>query len=348
MGFAAVVRMGYFNRSRSEVRATTVSTAITAVGKACALAHGVNPTKCEGSDKFLPRLQEMLDGWRKVDPPTTKMLPVEADVVEQLVQKSLSGCATEKEKAVADLSMIAFYYLLRVGEYTAKGNGQQDTNATQTQPFKMKDIAFFGTNSRGILYRIPANARDFDILNATNATMKLDNQKNGWKGVCVNHENNGDDVLCGVRALARRYLHIRRHTSDASTPLSTFFSGGVKFDVTEQDIREAIKLAAVACDYPGTRGTPINLINTHSLRIGGACALALAGYSDTQIQKMGRWRGATFKEYVRENLSNYAEGMSKAMKKVHGFVNIDTGTYTDVSARCVEMDYGMTISAAAA
>ena len=137
----------------------------------------------------------MLDGWRKVDPPTTKMLPVEADVVEQLVQKSLSGCATEKEKAVADLSMIAFYYLLRVGEYTAKGSGQQDTNATQTQPFKMKDIAFFGTNSRGILYRIPANARDFDILNATNATMKLDNQKNGWKGVCVNHENNGDDVL---------------------------------------------------------------------------------------------------------------------------------------------------------
>jgi hypothetical protein len=51
---------------------------------------------------------------------------------------------------------------------------------------------------------------------------------------------------------------------------------------------------------------------------------------------------------VRENLSNYAEGMSKAMKKVHGFVNIDTGTYKDVSALCVEMDYGMTISAAAA
>ena len=107
-------------------------------------------------------------------------------------------------------------------------------------------------------------------------------------------------------------------------------------------------MAAAACDYPATRGTPIDLINTHSLRIGGACALALAGYSDTQIQKMGRWRGATFKEYVRENLSNYAEGMSTAMKKVHGFVNIDVGTYTDVSAQCYSSAYGIPIIARAA
>ena len=31
--------------------------------------------------------------------------------------------------------------------------------------------------------------------------MKLDNQKNGWKGVCVYHEANGKEFLCPVRAL---------------------------------------------------------------------------------------------------------------------------------------------------
>ena len=92
----------------------------------------------------------------------------------------------------------------------------------------MKDIAFFGKNTRGVLYRIPPNASDFDILHATNATMKLDNQKNGWKGVCVNHEHNGDARLCGVRALARRYLHIRNNTSVDTTPLSTYFSGPIR------------------------------------------------------------------------------------------------------------------------
>lgn len=340
-GFAGVVREGHFNRGRNQVRSTTVSSALTAIGKACALDSGVDPTKCENSEKFLPRLQQMLDGMRKADPPTTKELPVEADVPELLVQTALNSTATESEKAVADLTMIAFYYLLRVGEYTNKGRGQQDATATQTQQFKLKDIAFFGTNSRGKLYRISRNAREFEIMNATCATLKLDNQKNGWKGVCINHEHNGDHVHCAIRALGRRFIHIRRNTSDETTPLSAYFEAGSLCYVTDQHIRDAVKLAATTLQYPTTRGTPISLINTHSLRIGGACALALAGYSDTQIQKMGRWRGATFKEYVRENLSNYSEGMSKAMKKVRGFVNIDAGAYTDVTSLCVDSDYGM-------
>ncbi|EJK67317.1 hypothetical protein THAOC_11668, partial [Thalassiosira oceanica] len=37
-----------------------------------------------------------------------------------------------------------------------------------------------------------------------------------------------------------------------------------------------------------------NRVNTHSLRAGGANALALSGYSDREIMKMGRWRGTTF------------------------------------------------------
>jgi hypothetical protein len=43
----------------------------------------------------------------------------------------------------------------------------------------------------------------------------------------------------------------------------------------------------------------------HSLQIGGANALSLAGYSDQQLQKMGRWRSETFKEYVCEQLSTF-------------------------------------------
>ena len=53
--------------------------------------------------------------------------------------------------------------------------------------------------------------------------------------------------------------------------------------------------------YP-SRGFPINRIDTHSLQIGGANALSLSGYSKQQIQKMGRWRGETFLEYVREGM----------------------------------------------
>ncbi len=71
-------------------------------------------------------------------------------------------------------------------------------------------------------------------------------------------------------------------------------------------------------------------INTHSLPSGGANALALAGYSNTQIQKMGRWCGATFKEYIREDLACYARGMSRDMKQKFNFVNITGNAFTEI------------------
>jgi hypothetical protein len=106
------------------VQATTVKenkSKLEASLAAIALATNTNPTKILGSDKLLPRLQQMIDGFRKVDPPTTKQLPVEADVPEFLVQLGLSPEARELDRAIGDLTMIAFYYLLRIGEYTTKG-----------------------------------------------------------------------------------------------------------------------------------------------------------------------------------------------------------------------------------
>ena len=83
-------------------------------------------------------------------------------------------------------------------------------------------------------------------MNSTRATLKLDNHKNGWKGVCVNHEHNGDDVYCAVRALGQRYLHIRTNTSDEREYLSSYFVDG-KFEcVNDQNIRDGVKLAATA------------------------------------------------------------------------------------------------------
>ena len=63
----------------------------------------------------------MLDGWRKLDPPTIKKLPVEADVPKLLVEMGYEKGGTSHAKAIGDLSMIAFYYLSHIGECTVKG-----------------------------------------------------------------------------------------------------------------------------------------------------------------------------------------------------------------------------------
>ena len=115
-------------------------------------------------------------------------------------------------------------------------------------------------------------------MSADAATLKLDNQKNGWKGVCVSHHSNGLEAFDPVRALGRRYLHIREWSSEGeNTLLSAYFgSNGVRGDLRDRDVRTALKLAAGVLDYPLARGIPIDRIDTHSLRIGGANALSLA------------------------------------------------------------------------
>jgi hypothetical protein len=78
-GFAARIRQGAYGRGK-QVQAGTVIGALTAIGQEIALACGKNTTKITGSKRILPRLQQTYGGWQKEDPPTTKQLPVEADI----------------------------------------------------------------------------------------------------------------------------------------------------------------------------------------------------------------------------------------------------------------------------
>ena len=57
------------------------------------------------------------------------------------------------------------------------------------------------------------------------------------------------------------------------------------------------------------------------------------------IKKMGRWRGATFKEYIREQLACYSEGMTTKMKPNFKFVNVHGNAYHAVTSTCILSEY---------
>ena len=65
---------------------------------------------------------------------------------------------------------------------------------------------------------------------------------------------------------------------------------------------QLLKFATTVLNYLSLKGIPIDRVGTHLLISGGASALSLAGYSDRDIQKMGRRREETFKEYIRDKL----------------------------------------------
>jgi len=122
-GFAACARSGRYGRGK-QVQVGIVSGVLLAVGKTIALAYAYegNPVKARGEKALVPRLAEAMDGWRKEDPQTKKKLPVGIDIPEYLASLGMEVEATELVKAIGDSTWIAFYYLLRVGEYTVKGN----------------------------------------------------------------------------------------------------------------------------------------------------------------------------------------------------------------------------------
>jgi hypothetical protein len=91
-GSAARVQSGNYGKGK-QVQASTVSSAITAIGQKIVLDTNNNPTKVMGSDKFLPGLQIILDGYRIEDPCMKEKLLVEANVSELLFDMSVGLAA---------------------------------------------------------------------------------------------------------------------------------------------------------------------------------------------------------------------------------------------------------------
>ena len=93
--------------------------------------------------------------------------------------------------------------------------------------------------------------------------------------------------MCGVCAIGSCYCYARKASvSDWKIWLSEYWDD-IKncCDITDEDIRQNLNFAAMELDYFGTRLIPVDNFDTHSFRSGGAMALNLSGYSDTQIQK---------------------------------------------------------------
>jgi hypothetical protein len=95
--------------------------------------------------------------------------------------------------AVADLVVVAFFYLLRVGKYTAS----RSLCPKRTIPLRKCDVRLWHNGQILDHESDPAT-----LLGADSATISIANTKNGTKGVFVHHHATGKNI-CPVAALAR-------------------------------------------------------------------------------------------------------------------------------------------------
>ena len=257
----------------------------------------------------------MLAGFKNFDPAVEQKLACHPNLPDYACGHGLREGATPQQQATGDLVIIAFYYLLRVGEYTTKTRRKRKKK--RTVQFRVKDVTFFLRDESGMLKSLPANASEEDIMRADAATLRISNQKNGHAGACVHHEAlEGAGDRCPIRALGRRVCHIRRHTRNSNTFLCSYWDDIGHADVSDNNIKFAVKFAARMLGYP-ERGLPLDRIDTHSLRSGGACALKMAGFKrlghpkdgamEAQLDSLDGVHPATAVELYRRNVCGNAQ-----------------------------------------
>ena len=135
-----------------------------------------------------------------MDPPTLPSLTVLIDLVEA---GNLFCKETKCQQRVAQLINMAYYYLLRVGEYT------KPRKKMRTVQFRMKDIAFWRNG-----FKIDHRHASLDtLLKCDGATLRLSNQKNGRKNKTIFQEAN-DTTTCPIKNLAHLVADINSFTAD--------------------------------------------------------------------------------------------------------------------------------------
>jgi hypothetical protein len=308
--FAEFVRRGSVGR-RWQVGTQTVQVALLSIGAHFELDARLNPCCRDGNTpKYWKALEQQIEGYRRNDPVPQAKLAVSVTVPHWCIKEGLNSLSP-KAQAVGDLTNTAFYYLLRVGEYTY--HGAQHTR--RTKQFRICDTQFW-KNGRALPLNAPASV----LLSADAATLTLTNQKNGTKGAVI-HQEVIFEIHCPVQSLARRVLNILSFSSDLTTPLSAYHSRGRTRHVLACHINSAVKDAvrALKLHYCGFSA---DLVSSHSLRAGGAMTMKLNGEDCETICKHGRWSSDTFLMYIHEQIAAFSSGISKRMSRHIPFINL--------------------------
>ena len=310
--FAHHVRSGGVSRRTHQVRTQTVQVALRAISTKIQLDGQQSPV-VDSQGKYPKKISELLESYRREDPPPTPKLAVPLSVPRFMLMNNYSS-KSAKEKSTGDMTIIAFYFLLRVGEYTY----HRPSEKRQTKQFRVSDIALWHNTTR-LDPRLPLQTL-YKLCTA--ATMSISNQKNGKRSQVI-HQEAIHNEFCPIRALIRRIHHIQANTSDPTTIISTYFQTPYCKGraISANDINQGVKSAVTRLGL-ANNGLHQNLVGSHSLRAGGAMAMHLQGIDTNTIKKMGRWSSDTFLMYIHEQMSAFSTGVSQKMSTHVNFHNI--------------------------
>jgi hypothetical protein len=302
LAFAVALRRGRYNNGRT-VKGAQIERAL----RECAqlmVAEGLcDPRRvAPGTHNLDTALTHYFKACKQVDPPAAPQQALPSSTIRWIMCR-MGGSTVKRIRLVAHQITLAFFFLLRVGEYT------HSTEPRQTIPLRKKDIRLW----RGG-FIIPNDSPLAVLLTADAVTLCLENQKNGDKNAVLHHTSSTDLIIDPVRSAAVLMAELRDLPPD--TPLGSFTENNRLQRITAAEIRSAIQIAA-ANDNLVAQGYTLDRIGTHSLRSGGAMHLKLAGYDHDIIKKLGRWSSDTYLLYIQTQIGQLTAGVAQRMAAIN-------------------------------
>jgi hypothetical protein len=281
--FGQRYRDGRIAPRKNAVRADTVSDAVRAAGQAFARLGAKDIQKDAYSETDF-RIYRQFRAYTKEDSPPSRVKPVTIIIIIYLLHQAFLESNLPDRQAVADMCSIAFYFLLRPGEYTG-------TTSDDTQ-FSLTNVALHIGNRRLDTMLSPPT----DIQAADSVSYTFTTQKNGTKGKILTHGLSCDPLACPVQATIRCVIHLRHNKAPISTPIASYYSARKRITLKSKDITDDLRLAAIATTHQ-TGILPTD-ISARSLRAGGAMALLNGKIDHDTIRMLGRWHSDAIMRYL--------------------------------------------------
>ena len=113
------------------------------------------------------------------------------------------------DPATIDCIWMAFYFLLRPGEYV-------NASSEAKHPFRLEYVECKIGHEHIFDVHLASVAQ---LLAATFISLTFTDEKNGIKGEKLSHVTNGQPFACPFRAITRRIIHLKLYNAPLDTPL---------------------------------------------------------------------------------------------------------------------------------
>ena len=295
--FAAAIRRNIFGKSnKTLLQGETVKNTIQHIRQIFQTNGYLDP----GSDKSGAtnlKLTRIFNGYKKFDPNTRNQFALPLDVIKLLYFNRL----TPKNRHIGLLATGALFFGMRSCEYLQVRNQQHK----QTKLLIIQNFQFYKNNQR-------QNITDPNIREADFIAITFVSQKNGNKNqTIIQHRSNR--TLCPVKAWGTLITLILSYEKTSTlTPINYFVHDNGPSQITATDMITQIR---AACKTLGEQkiGIEIDRVGTHSIRMSFAMQLHLAGVKDHIIMMQGRWKSLSFLRYIRLQIQELSEDLSRKM-----------------------------------